>query len=227
MSFESLELPDYLMQAIEKYKTPSPVQAQSIPLILEGRDLIAQAQTGTGKTAAFALPIIKRLNELPPKKKKISVLALALVPTRELALQVAESFKKYARFSPRKLKMVSLIGGEPIESHIRGLRMGTDIVIATPGRLLELIELGEIRLVELQSLVLDEADKMLDLGFTDELNRLLDKLPKKRQTLFFSATMPKKVVALSEKLLNSPASVTIDSENPTVEAIDQRVIRSQ
>ena len=225
MSFTSLNLPEYLTKAVENYKQPTPIQEQAIPLIAEGHDLIAEAQTGTGKTAAFALPIIKRLNELPPKKKKVSVLSLTLAPTRELALQVAASFKKYSQFSPTKFKTLSVIGGENIKDQIRSLRSGVDIVVPTPGRLLELLELGEIRLVELEVLVLDEADKMLDLGFQDELQALLKKLPTKRQNLLFSATVPEKVIALSSEILNEPKRVTIESEEPTVEAIHQRVIQ--
>ena len=226
MSFSSLDLPEYILQALDKlnYKEPTPIQQQAIPQILAGSDLVAEAQTGTGKTAAFALPIIKKINELPPKKKKISVLALTLVPTRELALQVAAAFKNYAQFSENKLKMVSLIGGESIDDQIRSLRMGVDVVVATPGRLLEIIEKKEIRLVELQTLVLDEADKMLDLGFSEELQNLLEVLPAERQNLLFSATMPEKVITLSEQFLNDAVRVVIDSETTTVEAIDQRVI---
>ena len=226
MSFQSLDLPDYLLQSVEElsYKKPTAIQQEAIPIILEKRDLIAEAQTGTGKTAAFALPIIKQINELPPKKKKISVLALTIVPTRELALQVAAAFKAYAKFSPRKIKIVSVIGGENIDVQIRSLRMGTDVVVATPGRLLELIELAEIRLVELKTLVLDEADKMLDLGFSEQLHNLLKTLPRKRQTLLFSATLPPKVVAFSKEILNDSILIRIASEQPTIEAINQRAI---
>jgi ATP-dependent RNA helicase RhlE len=226
MSFQSLDLPDYLLEAVAalSYEKPTPIQEQAIPLILDGQDLVAEAQTGTGKTAAFALPIIKQLNELPDKKKKVSVLALVIVPTRELATQVAAAFKSYSKFSPKKIKMISLIGGENIQDQIRGLRMGTDVVIATPGRLLDLIKRTEIRLVELKTLVLDEADKMLDLGFAEELQALVEKLPSSRQNMFFSATFPQKVMDLSEKFLDNPTRVTIEEEQLTVEAIDQRVI---
>ena len=227
MSFSTLALPDYLIQAIEKlkFKDPTPIQEKAIPVINTGVDIIAQAQTGTGKTAAFGFPLIQRLSELPPKKKKISVLGLILVPTRELAIQVDVAIKSYAEFVERPLKTTTIIGGEARDGQKRVLRMGVDIVIATPGRLLEMIELGEIRLVELKMLILDEADKMLDLGFNDELNELLENLPKKRQNLLFSATLPQKVIQLSKKLLTDPVEVSIDSEEMTVEAIEQRVIR--
>ena len=226
MSFQELQLPDYLLKAIEKreYTQASPIQQQAIPAILTGQDLIAEAKTGTGKTASFALPIIKQLNDLPEKKKKVSVLSLTLAPTRELALQVAASFKAYAKFSPKELKTVCVIGGEDVEEQMKSLRMGADIVVATPGRLLDLIERDAIRLVELESLVLDEADKMLDLGFSAELDTLLEKLPKERQTLFFSATVPDKVIELSKTLLNDPVRIRIEEELATVEAIEQRVI---
>jgi len=227
MSFSSLDLPEYILDAVSElsYEKPTAIQEQSIPLILEGKDLVAEAQTGTGKTAAFALPIIKKLNELPDKKKKISVLSLVLVPTRELAIQVATSFKNYSKNSPKKIKMISLIGGEKIEDQIYGLRTGIDVVVATPGRLLDIIKRGEIRLVELEHLVIDEADKMLDLGFSEELDALLEKLPKVRQNLLFSATFPPKVVRLSERFIENPDKVVIESETRTVEAISQRTIQ--
>ena len=227
MSFSSLDLPEYILEALSSlsYKEPSPVQKEAIPIILDGKDLVAEAQTGTGKTAAFALPIIKKLNELPDKKKKISVLSLVLVPTRELAIQVATSFKNYSQNSPKKIKMISLIGGEKIEDQIYGLRIGVDVVVATPGRLLDIIKRGEIRLVELQHLVIDEADKMLDFGFSEELDALLEKLPKVRQNLLFSATFPPKVIALGEKFLADPVKIAIESENSTVEAISQKAIQ--
>ena len=227
MPFSNLALPDYLIQAIEKlkFKEPTPIQEKAIPVINTGVDIIAQAQTGTGKTAAFGFPLIQRLSELPPKKKKISVLGLILVPTRELAIQLDVAIKSYAEFVEKPLKTTTIIGGEARDGQKRVLRMGVDVIIATPGRLLEMIELGEVRLVELKMLILDEADKMLDLGFNDELNELLEKLPKKRQTLLFSATLPQKVIQLSKKILMDPVEVSIDSEDMTVEAIEQRVIR--
>ncbi|MCM8529203.1 MAG: DEAD/DEAH box helicase [Lentisphaeraceae bacterium] len=227
MSFSSLDLPEYILQALEKlsYKEPTAIQQQAIPQILEGKDVVAEAQTGTGKTAAFALPLIKKLNELPDKKKKISVLTLVLVPTRELAIQVATSFKNYSLNSPKKIKMISLIGGEKIEDQIYGLRTGVDVVVATPGRLLDIIKRGEIRLVELEHLVIDEADKMLDLGFSEELNALLEKLPKSRQNLLFSATFPPKVISLSDQFTDKPEKIVVESGLTAVEAISQRVIQ--
>ena len=227
MDFTSLNLPEYLLKGVDalSYEEPTPVQEQAIPLILEGQDIAVQGQTGTGKTAAFALPVIQKINDMPPKKKKYSVLALTVVPTRELALQIEAAYRSYAAFSPRKIKVISLIGGVLIEEQIRGLRMGVDIVVATPGRLLELIKLGEIRLFELKMLILDEADKMLDLGFSDELGMLLKALPKVRQNMLFSATLPQKVLDLSGVFLDNPVHVVIESRQITVEAITQRLIK--
>ena len=226
MTFQSLDLPGYLIAAIEKlsYEKPTAIQEQAIPLILEGQDLIAESQTGSGKTAAFALPVIKLLNDLPPKKNNISVQVLAIAPTRELALQVSASFKAYAQFSPNKLKVVSLIGGEPIDLQIRSLDKGADVAVATPGRLLDLIDHEEIRLSELRVLIFDEADKILDQGFSEQIDTLLENLPEERQNLLFSATLPQKVVKLSEKFLKDPSCVTIDNGQTAVDVIHQRVI---
>lgn len=226
MSFDTLGLADFMEQSVAElqYDNPTDIQKLAIPEVLAGKDIVAEAQTGTGKTAAFGLPIMQQINELPAKKKKISILSLTVVPTRELAIQVATAFKAFAKHSPKKIKMISLIGGESIEDQIRGLRMGIDVVVATPGRLLEIMRRGEIRLVELNSLVLDEADKMLDLGFNDELMALLEKLPKQRQNLLFSATFPEKVLKLSEVFLSDPVRLKVEEENLTVDSIEQRVI---
>lgn len=226
MSFNSLDLPDFILQAVEKlsYTCPTPIQQQAIPVILSGHDLMAEAQTGTGKTAAFALPVIKQFNEREAKKKKYSVEILTLVPTRELALQVAAAFKAYAKYSPKDFKVISLIGGENIKQQIRSLRMGADAVVATPGRLLELIKLQEIRLVELKTLILDEADKMLDLGFKEELDSLLNALPKTRQNLLFSATLPQKVTDLSKDILTDPEHISVTPSQENINAISQRLI---
>ena len=226
MSFGSLNLPDYLKQSLKVlgFTQATEIQQKAIPLIQDGHDVLAESQTGTGKTLTFAFPIIQKINDSLPKKKKISILGLILVPTRELALQVEKAFNTYQQTSPNEIKVASIIGGEDIDGQIRRLRIGLDLVIATPGRLLELFDLGEIRLFELQTLVLDEADKMLDLGFQDELNELLEKLPQKRQNLLFSATMPSKVTELASKFLNSPCEVKANEEQITVEAIEQRVI---
>ncbi len=227
MSFEKLNLPDYLLKRVQAvgYEKPTPIQEQVIPIILEQHDVMAEAQTGTGKTAAFALPMIKMISELPPKKKKQSVLGVVLVPTRELAIQVNKAFLTYAQGTPKELKCMTLIGGDSIQQQAKDLRRGVDVVVATPGRLVELIEKRDIRLFEMKMLVLDEADKMLDLGFKQELTQLLDGVPKNRQTLLFSATMPPKVIKLSQAMLNNPKHITTTENRVTVEKINQRVIQ--
>ena len=223
MTFAELELEDQLLEAIDYmgFTEATPIQEKAIPEILKNNDILACAQTGTGKTGAFVLPILNKLVH----KEDTSINTLIVVPTRELAIQLDVAIKSYAEFVEKPLKTTTIIGGEARDGQKRVLRMGVDVIIATPGRLLEMIELGEVRLVELKMLILDEADKMLDLGFNDELNELLEKLPKKRQTLLFSATLPQKVIQLSKKILRDPVEVSIDSEDMTVEAIEQRVIR--
>jgi ATP-dependent RNA helicase RhlE len=230
VSFESLGLPEFLLKTLvsEEYLAPTPIQTLAIPRVLEGGDVIGVAQTGTGKTAAFALPIIMQLNvELPNQGNeslsKGAPQVLAIAPTRELALQVAAAFKAYAKLSPRKIRVVCVIGGEDLENQISALRRGIEVVVATPGRLLDLVERDQIRLSSITTLVLDEADKLLDLGFADELDSLLKKLPKKRQNLLFSATFSSKIEGLSSRFLTDPVRVAVEGEEPTVEKIVQRV----
>ena len=229
MTFKDLPILDQLQDNIVKlgYKEPTPIQAQVIPLIDQGKDLMAEAHTGTGKTAAFAWPILKMIAQHPPKKKKTSVLALVIAPTRELALQVGSAIEAYAQGMEKPLKMAVIIGGEDVRPQTRALRHGVDLVVATPGRLLDFAQQGEIRLFELKMFVIDEADKMLDLGFKKELNELFTKLPKKRQSLFFSATLPPKVITLSQSLLTDPVKIsTISNKNKemTAETIEQKAI---
>jgi len=229
MTFKNLPILDELQESIVKlgYKEPTPIQAQVIPLIDQGKDVMAEAHTGTGKTAAFAWPILKMIAQHPPKKKKVSVLALVIAPTRELALQVGMAFEQYAEGMTKPLKMAVIIGGEDVRTQTRALRHGVDLVVATPGRLLDFAKQGEIRLFELKMFVIDEADKMLDLGFKEELNELFSKLPKKRQSLFFSATLPPKVITLSQSLLTDPVKVsTITNKNKelTADTIKQQAI---
>lgn len=226
MLFNDLNLPDFIIKATEKvgYTAPTPIQIASIPVIQAGNDIIAEAQTGTGKTAAFALPVIQKLETDRGEKEPGLTKAIVLTPTRELALQVAESFKVYGQYCPRKPDVTAVIGGTSINHQIDRIEAGTDIVVATPGRLLDLIDNGELDVKEVKTLVIDEADKLLNLGFSDELDRILEVLPKHRQSLLFSATFPEKVTQLTKKVLKDPVRVKFEEEVPTVQAIQQRVI---
>lgn len=222
MSFSKLGLADFMQRGVDAlgYTEATPIQEAAISLILEGNDLIAQAQTGTGKTAAFALPMLQLLND----QAAGSIRALVLTPTRELAQQVAQAFKSYGNTLPREIRATSIIGGEAIEEQLTRLRSGVEIVVATPGRLLELIRGNHIQFDALRFLVIDEADKLLDLGFAEEIDQLLEALPRERQNLLFSATYPEKVMALAEVVMENPIRVTIEHEMPTVANICQRVI---
>ena len=186
MSFISLGLSEHLVTALSElgYQHPTPIQQKAIPATLEGRDVLAAAETGSGKTAGFSLPILQRLlTEEKPSGNHVA--ALVLVPTRELAVQVEEAVRQYARHFPRKLKTLAVYGGVSINPQMQGMRGGCDVLVATPGRLIDLIERNAIKLNAVDTLVLDEADRMLDLGFADELCTILDLLPKKRQNLLF------------------------------------------
>jgi ATP-dependent RNA helicase RhlE len=226
MSFSSLGLLEYMNSVADAvdYTIPTPIQEQSIPLILEGVDLIAQAQTGTGKTAAFALPILQILSENKPDAGTNPIRALVLTPTRELAQQVAAAFEALATHLPSPIGITAIIGGEDINLQLDQLRRGVQVVVATPGRLLELIREDFINLEKLRVLVIDEADRLLALGFAEELEQLLEVLPVDRQTLLFSATYPKKVVALTQQVLQNPVQVNASGDIPTVVNIEQRVI---
>jgi ATP-dependent RNA helicase RhlE len=226
MSFSSLGLLEYMNSVADAvdYTIPTPIQEQSIPLILEGVDLIAQAQTGTGKTAAFALPILQILSENKPDAGTNPIRALVLTPTRELAQQVADAFEALATHLPSPIGITAIIGGEDINLQLDQLRRGVQVVVATPGRLLELIREDFINLEKLRVLVIDEADRLLALGFAEELEQLLEVLPVDRQTLLFSATYPKKVVALTQQVLQNPVQVNASGDIPTVVNIEQRVI---
>lgn len=222
MDFKKLDLIDPILKALsnEGYTTPTPIQAQSIPLILEERDLLGCAQTGTGKTAAFAIPILQLLYknktaEQGPHKIKV----LILTPTRELAIQIDESFAAYGKHT--SLSHTVIFGGVSQLHQTNILRRGVDILVATPGRLLDLISQGFIDLKFLKMFVLDEADRMLDMGFIHDVKRVITKLPAKRQTLFFSATMPPEIQKLADVLLTNPAKVEVTPASSTVDAIDQ------
>lgn len=208
--------------AAEGYATPTPIQLQAIPRVLRGRDLCGIAQTGTGKTAAFALPILQLLSGAPGRITPRACRALVLSPTRELASQIAESFRIYGGKMP--LSTAVVFGGVPIGPQQRRLAPGVDILVATPGRLLDLIDRKSLALASVQILVLDEADRMLDLGFIHALKRIVVLLPRRRQTLLFSATMPRTIAALAEDYLNDPIKVAVTPAATTVELVDQRVI---
>ncbi|MDE2402550.1 MAG: DEAD/DEAH box helicase [Burkholderiales bacterium] len=225
MPFASLGLSPVLVRAVNErhYTEPTAIQAAAIPAILQGRDVLGAAQTGSGKTAAFALPILQRYlaqgRETPRR-----VQALILVPTRELAAQVGETLRGLAQYLPQPLKVAVLFGGVSINPQMMGLRGGADMVVATPGRLLDLIEHNALRLSTVSTLVLDEADRLLDLGFADELARILALLPQQRQNLLFSATFPADVHALVEHLLRDPIRVEMASTPETQPDIVQRAI---
>ncbi|ABQ26164.1 DEAD/DEAH box helicase [Geotalea uraniireducens] len=223
MSFESLGLRAELLSAIaaQGYTTPTPIQTEAIPVIFEGCDLLAGAQTGTGKTAAFALPIVQRLGENIPPDKRRRPRALVLVPTRELAAQVSEQMNNYAR--RLSLRSTMIYGGVNIQAQIERLHRGVDIVVATPGRLLDHAERGTINLSRIKFLVLDEADRMLDLGFIDDIHKVAEYLPAKRQTMLFSATYSQSIKQLADELLDQPRRIEVARRNIAADAVTQAV----
>ena len=222
MTFENLNLIDPIRKALaeEGYTVPTPIQSQAIPIILERRDLVGCAQTGTGKTAAFAIPILQLLHadKMTNRGRRV-IQALILTPTRELAIQIADSFAAYGRYTG--LKDVVVFGGVSQKPQTDRLRDGVDILIATPGRLLDLMNQKYINLEQVKFFVLDEADRMLDMGFIHDVKKIITKLPVRRQSLFFSATMPPEIVKLASSILTNPKRVEVTPEQPTVEAIQQ------
>ncbi len=225
MSFKNLNIIEPILQALtaEGYENPTPIQSQAIPIVLTGQDLLGCAQTGTGKTAAFAIPILQLLTENRPTTvtSRRTIKALILTPTRELAIQIKESFVAYGKNLP--LKHLVVFGGVPQRSQTDALRAGTDILIATPGRLLDLIAQRFVDLKHVELFVLDEADRMLDMGFINDVRKLITLLPTKRQTLFFSATMPPDIQKLADNILNRPAKVEVTPVSSTVDKITQSV----
>jgi ATP-dependent RNA helicase RhlE len=217
-TFDQLGLSEELMKAVRDagYTTPTPIQAQAIPLVLKGRDVMGLAQTGTGKTAAFTLPIVDRLLG-GPKRTRV----LVLTPTRELCVQVEESVKKYAMHAP--ISVVSVYGGVPLEPQEKKLRAGVDIVVATPGRLIDHLERQNVVFDDLEVLVLDEADRMLDMGFAPQINRIVADVPNYRQTLLFSATMPPEVEALARKYLRKPVVVQVGRRSAAASTVTHAV----
>ncbi len=224
-SFQDFGLADPISRALkeENYLTPTPIQAQTIPIALTGRDVVGIAQTGTGKTAAFALPILHRIleNRIKPQPKACRVLVLS--PTRELSGQILDSFNAYGRHI--RLTSALAIGGVPMGRQVRSVMQGVEVMVATPGRLLDLVQSNGLKLNQVEFLVLDEADRMLDMGFINDIRKIVGKLPTKRQTLFFSATMPKDIAELAEAMLRDPARVAVTPVASTVERIVQRILQ--
>ncbi len=223
MTFKELNISEPILRALvdKKYETPTPIQEQAIPVVLTGRDLLGIAQTGTGKTAAFAIPIIQQLDRKYPQNQKREIQALILTPTRELAIQIDECFADYAKYT--NLRHTVIFGGVNQNPQVQKLKKGTDILIATPGRLLDLISQKHISLEHIRHFVLDEADRMLDMGFIHDIKRLLPLLPKRKQTLFFSATMPAAITSLSKSILYKPAKVEVAPVSSVVDIIEQRL----
>ena len=208
--------------AAQGYSDPTPIQAECIPHLLDGRDLLGSAQTGTGKTAAFTLPLLQQLASEPRRPNKGCPRALILAPTRELAAQIGDSLKTYGRFL--RLNHTVIFGGVNQYRQVNALKRGVDILVATPGRLLDLMQQGHIKLHEVEVFVLDEVDRMLDMGFIPDIQRVIGKLPAERQTLFFSATMTPKMVQLAHTMVTDPVRVAITPDKPAVESIEQKVL---
>lgn len=226
MKFEDLNLVEPILKALrqEGYEMPTPVQGMAIPVVLEGRDLLGCAQTGTGKTAAFSIPIIQKLYERHRAGRR-GIKALILTPTRELAIQIGDSFRAYGCYTD--VTQLVIFGGVSQIPQVEALRKGVDVLIATPGRLLDLAGQGEVNLQTLEYFVLDEADRMLDMGFIHDIKRILPLLPEKRQTLFFSATMPPEIAKLADRILHEPEKVEVTPPASTVEVIEQCVYRAE
>ena len=222
--FTELGLADPLLKALEAegYTTPTPIQEQSIPHLLQGRDMLGLAQTGTGKTASFALPILQRLDEIKKRAMPKSCRVLVLTPTRELAVQVGQSFKTYG--CHYRLRHALVFGGVGMVPQIKTMSGGVDILVATPGRLLDLMNQGAIRLDSVEVLVLDEADRMLDMGFILPIRKIVAAIPKSRQTVLFSATMPDSIVGLANSVLHTPVRVEVTPVSSTVDKIEQKVM---
>jgi ATP-dependent RNA helicase RhlE len=224
VSFNDLQLIEPVLQALSKegYTHPTPIQEKAIPVVLQQKDLLACAQTGTGKTAAFTIPILQLMHGRPtPSGQRPAIRALVLTPTRELAIQIGESIAAYGKFLP--LKHLVVFGGVSQYQQVKGLHQGVDILVATPGRLLDLMRQRHISLRGIEFFVLDEADRMLDMGFVNDVKKIIAHLPVKRQSLFFSATMPREIVQLANILLTNPEKVEVTPVSSTVEIIDQRL----
>ncbi len=223
-SFQGFGLNEAIIRAIaeENYANPTPIQIKTIPIVMSGRDVIGIAQTGTGKTAAFALPILHQLAANPRPSDRKSCRVLVLSPTRELSGQILESFRAYGRHL--RIRSALAIGGVPMGGQVRALQNGVDVLVATPGRLLDLVKSNALRLNSVEFLVLDEADRMLDMGFIHDIRKIVAKLPARRQTMMFSATMPGAIAELAKQLLRDPINVAVAAVGSTVDRVEQRII---
>jgi len=223
-TFEQLKLDGALLKALAEigYQRPTPIQARAIPDLLAGRDMLGVAQTGTGKTAAFALPLLEKLRRAGRRREPGKPTALILAPTRELAAQIAEELVSYARYLD--VRTAQIFGGVGQHPQVRALRRGVDVLVATPGRLLDLMNQGHVDLSLVSTLVLDEADRLLDMGFVRDVRRIVGRTARSRQSLLLSATLPQEVVALADDLLNDPVRVEVTPKIVTVEKIDQRIV---
>lgn len=223
MTFDKLDIVEPILRAIEAkgYTNPTPIQEQAIPILLRKRDLLGCAQTGTGKTAAFAIPILQHLYEDGQGRGKRKIKALVVTPTRELAIQIKDNFTEYGKHTG--IENTVIFGGVKQGAQTQALAKGVDVLVATPGRLLDLINQGFISLRDIKYFVLDEADQMLDMGFIYDIRRIIDQLPKRRQSLFFSATMPSKIVSLSKQILGNPEKVSIRPQQTTAERVEQSI----
>jgi ATP-dependent RNA helicase RhlE len=221
MTFQQLQLSKNILRSLseQNYEQPTEIQAKAIPVGLSGRDILGSAQTGTGKTAAFALPIIQNLLERGSGHDARRIRALVVTPTRELALQIGESFTAYAQYT--SLRNTVIFGGVPQIAQVQAIERGVDVLIATPGRLLDLMDQGVFTLRDIEFFVLDEADRMLDMGFIHDIRKIIAVLPKKRQSLFFSATMPDNILALSKQILTDPVKIAVDPVSSTADTIRQ------
>lgn len=223
MTFKDLQLIEPFIKAVrdKQYETPTQIQKEAIPAVLQGRDVLGSAQTGTGKTAAFAIPILQNILDGEPRTGKTHIHALILSPTRELAIQINDSFKDYGKYTP--LRHTVVYGGVKQRKQVEELKRGVHILVATPGRLLDLQQQGFVNLSAIDTLVLDEADRMLDMGFINDIRKVLRLVPQKRQTLFFSATMPKAIKQLAKEILKNPLYVEVSPTSSTAETVEQRL----
>lgn len=221
MTFQEIGVNEDIVKALTEqgYTSPTPIQAKAIPILLEGKDLLGCAQTGTGKTAAFTIPILQSLHERPEVRGKKKITSLIVTPTRELALQIVENIRFYSKYT--KIRSAVIFGGVKQGSQVNALKQGVDILVATPGRLLDLIGQGYIKLGDIDHFVLDEADQMLDMGFIHDIKKILKVIPQKRQSLFFSATMPSSIVTLSNQILGDHEQVTIAPKKKTADKVEQ------